>query len=133
MKKIDDVIKNYDKYETYVEDRFGIRFIEFLTSEQAKEIGFEIKEKFVNEHNKNIKKWNRENILEQLKKDVEFGWEKACDERGISSSLMYHVVLSWNKILEEGLEDWDEDNYAMYGKPLFKATAEKYGWKLSDE
>lgn len=35
--------------------------------------------------------------------------------------------------LEEGLEDWDEDNYAMYGKPLFKATAEKYGWNLDDE
>lgn len=34
----------------------------------------------------------------------------------------------WNYILEEGLEDWDEDNYAMYGLPLFKATAVKYGW-----
>lgn len=133
MKKIEEIIDNYEKYETYLEDRFGIRFIDFLTSDQAKKIGFEIKEEYIEEHNKNIKEWNRENVLEQLKKDVKFGWEKACDERGISSSLMYYVVLSWNKVLEEGLEDWDEDNYAMYGKPLFKATAEKYGWNLDDE
>lgn len=133
MKKIEEIIDNYEKYETYLEDRFGIRFIDFLTSDQAKKIGFKIKEEYIEEHNKNIKEWNRENVLEQLKKDVKFGWEKACDERGISSSLMYHVVLSWNKVLEEGLEDWDEDNYAMYGKPLFKATAEKYGWNLDDE
>lgn len=133
MKKIEEIIDNYEKYETYLEDRFGIRFIDFLTSDQAKKIGFKIKEKYIKVHNKNIKEWNRENVLEQLKKDVKFGWEKACDERGISSSLMYHVVLSWNKVLEEGLEDWDEDNYAMYGKPLFKATAEKYGWNLDDE
>lgn len=105
MKKIEEIIDNYEKYETYLEDRFGIRFIAFLTSDQAKKIGFEIKEEYIEEHNKNIKEWNRENVLEQLKKDVKFGWEKACDERGISSSLMYYVVLSWNKVLEEGLED----------------------------
>lgn len=29
---------------------------------------------------------------------------------------------------KEGLESWDEDDYAFYGLPLFKATAVKYGW-----
>lgn len=37
-------------------------------------------------------------------------------------------VMMWNYILEEGLEDWDEDDYRFYGLPLFKATAVKYGW-----
>lgn len=41
---------------------------------------------------------------------------------------MFYVVLRWNQVLEEGLEDYSEDNYPMYGLPLFKATAEKYGW-----
>ena len=41
---------------------------------------------------------------------------------------MFAVVLRWNRVLEEGLEDYPEDNYAMY-LPLFKATAEKYGWE----
>lgn len=39
--------------------------------------------------------------------------------------LLYQM---WNYILEEGLEDWDEDDYGFYGLPLFKATAVKYGW-----
>ena len=33
----------------------------------------------------------------------------------------------WNQVLEEGLENYPEENYAMYGLPLFKATAVKYG------
>lgn len=49
-------------------------------------------------------------------------------QRGISASLMFECVMMWNYILEEGLEDWDEDDYAFYGLPLFKATAVKYGW-----
>ena len=67
--------------------------------------------------------------LEQLKSDVEFGFEKALDQRGISASLMFYVVLRWNQVLEEGLENYPEENYAMYGLPLFKATAVKYGWE----
>ncbi len=129
MKKLEEVLNNYKDYKTFMEDRFGRRLLDFLTLEQAEKIGFEIKKEYKKDW-KVKKEWTRENILEQLKKDVEFGWEKACDERGISSSLMFDVVMSWNKVLEEGLEDFDEDNYAMYGKPLFIATAEKYGWEL---
>ena len=124
MKTIEEIIKNYENYETSIEDRFGRRLCQFLTREQMVKIGFEL--------GGNVdhipKEWTRENIINQLKSDVEFGFEKALDKRGISSSLMFSVVMSWNKILEEGLEDWDEDNYRYYGLPLFKATALKYGF-----
>lgn len=48
---------------------------------------------------------------------------------------MFYVVLRWNQVLEEGLENYPEENYAMYGLPLFKATAVKYGWEnpIGDE
>lgn len=72
--------------------------------------------------------YTRENVLAHLEKDVAFGFRKALDKRGISSSLMFSVVKMWNWILEEGLEDWPNDNYAQYGLPLFKATAIKYGF-----
>lgn len=73
--------------------------------------------------------WTRENILAQLEGDVAFGFEKALNRRGLSAGMMYEVVQMWNNILEEGLETFDfENNYAMYGLPLFKATAVKYGW-----
>lgn len=124
MKTIEEIIKNYENYETSIEDRFGRRLCQFLTREQMVKIGFEL--------GGNVdhipKEWTRENIINQLKSDVEFGFEKALDKRGISSSLMFSVVMSWNKVLEEGLEDWDEDNYRYYGLPLFKATALKYGF-----
>ena len=124
MKTIEEIIKNYENYETSIEDRFGRRLCQFLTREQMVKIGFEL--------GGNVdhipKEWTRENIINQLKSDVEFGFEKALDKRGISSSLMFGVVMSWNKVLEEGLEDWDEDNYRYYGLPLFKATALKYGF-----
>lgn len=124
MKTIEEIIKNYKNYETSMDDRFGRRLCQFLTKEQIKEIGFELEEG--TDHTP--AEWTRENIINQLKSDVEFGFEKALDKRGISSSLMFCVVMSWNKVLEEGLEDWDEDNYRYYGLPLFKATALKYGF-----
>lgn len=78
---------------------------------------------------KEVIPFTRENVLKQLESDVAFGFEKALSQRGISSSLMFEVVRMWNWVLEEGLEDWPEDHYAMYGLPLFKATAVKYGFE----
>lgn len=127
MKTIEEILKNYEEeWATFLDDRFGARLCQFLTEEQIESIGFSINEEYKGQHVP--KEWTRENILEQLKDDVEFGFEKALDRRGISSGLMFDVVRKWNKVLEEGLEDWDEDHYAMYGLPLFKATAVKYGW-----
>lgn len=127
MKTIEQIIENYSDYETFIDDRFGRRFCDFLTPEQAEMIGWKVDTDGVKY---TPKPWTKENVLEQLKDDVEFGWEKACGERGISSSLMFDVVLKWCRILEDGLEHWDENHYAPYGKPLFKAVATKYGWEL---
>ena len=126
MKTLQEILDNYKDWEVFLDDRFGKRLCQFLTEDQINEIGFELSEEGKKRHKP--KEWTRENILEQLKSDVEFGFEKALDQRGISSGLMFDVVLKWNRILEEGLEDWDEEHYAMYGLPLFKATAVKYGW-----
>jgi len=100
------------------------RLASFIPESDLKKFGLELKEEFVGKHEH--KAWTRENILAQLKEDVAFGFEKALDKRGLSSGLMYAVVRMWNFVLEEGLEDFDK--YAQYGLPLFKATAEKYGF-----
>ena len=74
--------------------------------------------------------YTRENILAQLSIDVEFGFEKALNMRGISAGLMFEVVRMWNWVLneDEELTNWPSERYAMYGLPLFKATAIKYGF-----
>lgn len=126
MKTINEILENYKEYETFLDDRFGIRLCSFLTVEQAERIGFTFKDEYKDKHTP--KAWTEENIIEQLKEDVLFGWEKAGDERGISSSLMYEVVKSWCKVLENDLQYFSD--YAPYGKPLFKAVAQKYGIDL---
>ena len=127
MKTIQEILDHYeDQWATSIDDRFGRRFTDLLTIEQIEATGWSLKDEF--KETWKPKEWTRENILEQLKRDVAFGFEKALNRRGISSGMMFDVVLKWNRVLEEGLEDWDEDDYAQYGLPLFKATAVKYGW-----
>lgn len=126
MKTLNEILDNYKDYAVVLDDRFGSRLAKFLTEEQLEKIGFKYDG---DEPYPEPKEWTRENILEQLKSDVEFGFEKALDQRGISASLMFYVVLRWNQVLEEGLENYPEENYAIYGLPLFKATAVKYGWE----
>ena len=121
MKTLDFVIENY-KSET-LDGRDLNRLAQFVPKERLTEIGLSLK----NENAEwDHKEFTRENILEQLKSDVEFGFEKALDKRGLSADMMHSVVQMWNWILEEGLEDFDD--YAQYGLPLFKATAIKYGF-----
>ena len=124
MKTLNQIKENY-KSNT-IDGRDLNRLAQFILENEFKDFGLEIKEEFIGTHQHIL--FTRENILKQLEEDVDFGFEKALDQRGISASLMFAVVKMWNWILEEGLEDWDENNYAMYGLPLFKATAVKYGW-----
>lgn len=125
MKSLDFILQNY-KSET-IDGRDLYRLAEFIPFEKIPLTTLQVKEGTTAEAwNANTKEFTRENILAQLERDVAFGFEKALNQRGISSSLMANVVMMWNWILEEGLEDFDD--YAQYGLPLFKATAVKYGW-----
>lgn len=123
MKSIDQVISNY-KSET-IDGRDINRLLAFVPEDRFKYFGVEIADEFKGKHIP--KEWNRENILEQLEGDVEFAFEKALDKRGLSAEAMHGVIMMWNWILEEGLEDCDSFKY--YGLPLFKETAIKYGFE----
>lgn len=72
-----------------------------------------------------VKELTRENVLAELASDLDFGFEKALNQRGISSGLMYEVVRMWMWVLDDDLADFED--YAQYGLPLFKAVAVKYG------
>ena len=126
MKTLEQIAKEY-KSET-LDGRDLTRLSIFIPYNMLNDFDIKPKDEYDDEEiwNKHIKEFTRENILKQLEEDVDFGFEKALDKRGISASLMYEVVRMWNWILEEGLEDFD--SYAQYGLPLFKATAVKYGF-----
>lgn len=126
MKTLEEIVKSY-KSET-LDGRDLSRLAQFVPFDMLSELGIEPNEEYntPEKWNKTVIPFTRENVLKQLEKDVSFGFEKALDRRGISSSLMYECVRMWNIILEEGLEDFD--SYPQYGLPLFKETAVKYGF-----
>lgn len=73
------------------------------------------------------KDWTREVILEQLKSDLAFAFEKALDRRGLSAGCMFEVIRMWMWVLEDDLQNYGDAQYAQYGLPLLKAVAVKYG------
>lgn len=131
LDQIAEIYKNKERESNCIDGRDLYRLAKFIPFERLGDFGITPSEEY-----NDAEKWNsevlipytRENVLKQLESDVSFGFEKALDQRGISSGLMFEVVRMWNWVLEEGLEDWPEDRYAMYGLPLFKATAVKYGF-----
>ena len=124
MKKIKEILNNYDNYKTVLEDRFGSRFVDFLTVEEMESIGFKLKDEYKKDWQP--KEWNKENVIEQLKEDIQFGIEKAENERGISSSLMFEVVKSWLKVLEDEETLKYFDDYYDYGLNGFYPARDKY-------
>jgi len=102
---------------------FG-RLAQFIPEADFPAFGLQIRDELKGKHVP--LPFTREAVLAQLEKDVDFGFEKALNQRSLSAGAMHDVVCMWNWVLEEGLEDMDD--YAMYGLPVFKATALKYGW-----
>ena len=67
------------------------RLMEFIPEEELKDFEITLKEEFVGKH-EHIP-FTKENVLKQLKDDVAFGFEKALNQRGLSSGMMAQVVM----------------------------------------
>jgi hypothetical protein len=69
----------------------------------------------------------KEIVLQRLERDLDFAFQKALNQRGISANLMYEVVKMWLWVLDDlELQDWD--GYWDYGLPFFQVVAKKYGF-----
>lgn len=99
------------------------RLAEFFPASEIETFGFNLKP---DAGPWEPKAWTEEVLLAQLREDVEFGFKKALDERGISSELMNAVIKMWLWVLDDPLQDCDD--YAPYGLPLLRAVAERYGF-----
>jgi hypothetical protein len=102
------------------------RLAEFMTDAQLLEAGYEITG---NSPDRVIAPWTREAVMEQFRKDVDFGFEKAIDQRGISAAMMAQVVGMWFYAFQDdkGLEVL-KNQYTQYGLPVFKYAALTYGF-----
>lgn len=130
MKTLEYVKEHHSEFEhdNFCDRRWTKRFIDFLPAEEWEKYGFRPTD-YLDREKYQPKEWTEANILEQLKKDVEFGYEKSVGERGISSELMAMVVRSWCEILENGLalSDYDDGYYHIR---QFEMVADYYGWEL---
>lgn len=126
MKTLEYVKTHFDEFEqdNFFDNRFTKRFLKFLPTSEWGKFGFA----YAGEKPFEQKAWSEENVIEQLKDDVFFGYEKAVDERGISSELMAMVVNAWCKVLENGLNLDGDDGY--YHIRQFESVAKHYGWVL---
>lgn len=104
------------------------RLVQFFPTDQWEVFGMSVNPELSEERKKALETpvpWTEEEVKKQLAHDVEFGFYKALNKRGISSSFMYSVVKMWMWVLED--HDFDDVDYPMYGLPLFKGVAVKYG------
>ena len=130
MKSLEYVREHISEFEEddFIDKRWTKRFLGFFPAYEWEKYGFECTG---NPDDIKTKEWTEENILTQLKQDVEFGYEKAIGERGISSELMAMVVNAWCKVLENGLNLDGDDGW--YHIKQFTTVAKHYGWELSDD
>ena len=130
MKTLEYVKEHIDYIEQdhFLDGRFTKRFLDFIPCEEWENFGYKVSEDFDKTKFK-PKEWTEENILAQLKCDVEFAIEKAENHRGISASLMNTVIQGWCIVLENGLENTD---YGWYGDKLIKAVDELYKFGLTE-
>ena len=106
------------------DSRFTKRLMQFIPSGEWEKFGFKRKE---DSEEFTVTPWTEENVLAQLKDDLDFAITKAANHRGISAGLMNDVLKAWCIVLENGLEDTE---YGWYGDKLIKAIDEFYGWDL---
>ena len=128
MKSLDYVKNHIDEFEKddFVDRRFTRRFLQFIPTDEWETFGF----RYTGTEPYVPKEWTEENILAQLREDVEFGYEKAMNERGISSELMAMVVEAWCNVLENGLDL--DGNDGWYHIRQFITVAKHYGWELEE-
>lgn len=122
MKTKEQFLKEY-KSEA-LDNRDISRIAQWLTNEELESLGF----KRTNSEEFVPLEWTKETMLKQLKEDVEFGFKKALNQRGISASLMSNVIMMWVYILEPDIDVDGERDYPMYGLPILKKVAIHYGF-----
>lgn len=106
-----------------IDSRDYSRLVNFFPGTEIGHFGYSLKDG-VDPNEWTQSEWSEKNILEALSSDLEFAFEKAHNERGISSSLMFEVIQMWLWILEDPLAQ--STDYAPYGLPLYRKVAEKY-------
>lgn len=130
MRKQQEIIQRLKDIES--EDVFGIErsdLIPYLDYENAKEF---LKEGITKEEWDKDRKSTDEEVMKEMSGYIEFAWDKAIGERGLSANRNIMHYSAWIWLLNDGsFEEYKEkcDNeYSEYGKPVLSWICKKYGY-----
>lgn len=113
-----------------IDQRDFSRLIDFFPVSDWHLFGFRLKE---GEEAPEVKAWDEQDILACLHHDLQFAFEKAYGQRGISSSLMYEVIKMWMWVLDHPLQHDDNyAEYANYGLTYFIKVAHAFKWEVPE-
>ena len=68
---------------------------------------------------------NRENVIDKMQNYINFAYEKAYDQRGISASRSMWKFSQWLWVLDD--DEMDCENYDNYGIGVLDQIVSKYG------
>ena len=122
MKSLEYVIQNFKSKA--IDNRDMERLAQYISEDRLGDMGVSLNPEYRGKHH--AEDFTKENIIEDFKKDIAFGYDKAINQRGISSACMIECVKMWSWILEDGLEEKCSENYDDYGVEIFKMLAERY-------
>lgn len=125
MKTLEQIIELKKNSQDTLDGRDLHRLLSFCTEAQVGELGLTLKEEYVGKHEP-TEEWTEEVVKGRLATDLDFAFEKALDQRGLSAGMMYSVIKMWCWVLDVPEGDWSDENYAQYGLPLFKAAALRF-------
>lgn len=77
-----------------------------------------------------------ESIVGRMRDYMDFAWEKANDERGLSAERSIQHFTGWLWLLGDDemlVFAENEDNYPMYGRPILAKICEVYGFENKDQ
>ena len=107
--------------------------VRYLTFEQAKPLLKPDAEK--GDWDDDIAPLDRESILAEMRKYMDFAWGKVSGHRGISAGRNVEKMAAWLWVLgdDEAVERIEEVSYAQYGAPKLAYVCERYGFEIPDE
>lgn len=107
------------------------RLVEFAPDEKSLgALGFSIKEGNVFA-DLETQEYTPENVLKQVYSDIDFAIEKAENQRGISSNLMFEVLQMWNFAFDTGLPV--DGHYNDYGLSYARETAKTFEYTPKED
>ena len=111
--------------ESCLDHRDIDRLLRYLTYDEAVEYLGDVFKEGAKDKWGEPQTWDEETVTQHIRDSLEFAFEKALEQRGISAGLMHTVMLMWLWVMQDQ-ELLDECHYTNYGLPYLYRIRDKH-------